>query len=56
MTSADNNALLSIAKDITKVHLALANPYLSDAHHADLNDTLDALNELRISLLEAKYS
>lgn len=56
MTSADNTALVSIAKDIAKVHATLLNPYLTDARRADLQDTLNALHELRISLLEAKYS
>lgn len=54
--NANNTALTDIAKDIAKVHLALTNPHLSAARRADLNDTLDALNELRISILEAKYS
>ena len=56
MTSIDTQSLSDICKHIAKAHLALSNPNLTPAQRAGIEDTLGELNELRISLLEAKYS
>jgi hypothetical protein len=56
MTSIDNQSLSDICKHIAKAHLALLNPNLTQAQRSGIQDTLNELNELRISLLEAKHS
>jgi len=55
MTS-DEHTLITICKHIAKAHAALSNPNLTPAQRAGIEDTIGELNELRISLLEAKYS
>ncbi len=56
MTSIDNQTLIEICKHIATANLALSNKHLTASQRACIEETLAHLHELRISLLEAKYS